>query len=121
MKRADDYLERSAHLKGLDDAALHARFWELVDQLTQPLLAAGREYTSPAIERSVLLRMGFSSLEAKAITDFCLDHGLMPHGCGHVIYKLSKTQGLPIREAGLGLISGSLREAALALFQEVAK
>lgn len=119
MKRADDYAERRAHLEGLSDEALHARFWELVGELTDPLLRMGREYTSPAIERSVLLRMGFSSLEAKAITDFCLDRGLLRHGAGHVVYKLSKAQGLGIREAGLRLIDGSLQDVAVALFGEV--
>lgn len=119
MKRQDDYLARREHLKDLSDEQLHERFWSLVDQLTRPLLQAGREYTSPAIERSVLLRMGFNSLEAKAITDFCLDQGLLRHGCGHVVYKLSREKGLGIREAGLALIEGSLRDEAVALFKEV--
>ena len=92
--------------------------WQLVEQLTDPLLQMGREYTSPAIERSVLLRMGFSSLEAKAIADWCQDRGLMPHGCGHVVYKLSQAQGLPLREAGLALAEGRLRDEAESLFRE---
>lgn len=118
MKRQDDYQGRRAHLKGLSDQELHARFWQLVEQLTDPLLQMGREYTSPAIERSVLLRMGFSSLEAKAIADWCQDRGLMPHGCGHVVYKLSQAQGLPLREAGLALAEGRLRDEAESLFRE---
>lgn len=66
MKRDDDFETRRAHLQGLSDEQLHERFWLLVDQLTKPMLEMGRTHTSPAIERSVLLRMGFSSLEAKA-------------------------------------------------------
>ena len=119
MKRQDDFPTRSAHLKDLSDEALHDRFWELVGRLTDPLLEMGREYTSPAIERSVLLRMGFSSLQAKAIADFCLDKGLMPHGCGHVVYRLSRERGIPLREAGAALAEGRLREEAAALFAEV--
>ncbi|NLC32835.1 MAG: ornithine aminomutase, partial [Clostridiales bacterium] len=106
MKRADDYLLRREHLRDLSDEQLHERFWNLVKNLTDPLLKAGEENTSPAIERSVLLRMGFNSLEAKALVEFCLDNGLLAHGAGHVVYKLSKAQGLTIREAGAALISG---------------
>ena len=106
MKRPDDFKERREHLKALDDEALHARFWELAQQLTDPLLQMGREYTSPAIERSVLLRMGFSSIEAKALVDACLERDLLGHGAGHVVYKASQKTGLDIREAGLALIRG---------------
>ena len=105
MKRADDYAARVAHLQGLSDAQLHERFWQLAKELTDPLLHMGKEYTSPSIERSVLLRMGFSSLEAKAIADKCLEHGLLGHGAGHVVYKASQQWKLGIREAGLRLIA----------------
>lgn len=88
MKRPDDYKARAAHLADLSDEQLHARFWELAKTLTDPLL-----------------RMGFSSLECKAIVDGCLEHGLLGHGAGHVVYKASKTWDLGIREAGLKLIS----------------
>ena len=42
MKRPDDYDKRGAHLKELSDEQLHQRFWSLVGQLTDPLLATGR-------------------------------------------------------------------------------
>ena len=64
MKRDDDFKDRHQHLKDLTDEQLEARFWELANKLVDPLLQMGKEYTSPAIERSVLLRMGFSSIEA---------------------------------------------------------
>jgi len=35
--------------------------------VVDPLLEYGRTHTTPSIERSVLLRMGFSSLEAKPL------------------------------------------------------
>lgn len=118
MKRTDDFETRRAPLAALSDTQLHERFWSLVDQLTAPLLKAGRDNTTPAIERSVLLRMGFSSLEAKAIVDLCLDKNLLPHGAGHVVYKLSKAQGIPLREAGLELAQGKLTDEAIDLFRE---
>ena len=105
MKRTDDYAQRAAHLKGLSDDQLKQRFWDLAQQLTDPLLQMGQEYTSPSIERSVLLRMGLSSLEAKALVDKCMEHGLLGHGAGHVVFKASKAWDLPVREAGLKLIT----------------
>ena len=85
MKRNDDFAERHEHLASLTDEQLEARFWELANKLVDPLLEMGYEYTSPAVERSVLLRMGFSSIEAKAIVDGCIEHELMSHGTGNVI------------------------------------
>ncbi|NLE20391.1 MAG: ornithine aminomutase [Clostridiales bacterium] len=117
MNRNDDFLTRRAHLEGLDDQALRERFWSLADRLTAPLLQMGREYTTPSIERSVLLRMGFSSLEAAALVKGCLEHGLLGHGAGHLVYKLGLKRSLPPREAGLELLSGGDWEGAKALFE----
>ena len=50
--------------------------------------------------------MGFSSLEAKALVDACLEKGLLGHGAGHVVYKASQAGGKDIRETGLALIRG---------------
>ena len=61
------FAERRRHLAHLSDEELYTLFWELTEEVVEPLLQAGREYTTPAIERSILLRMGFSSLEAQAI------------------------------------------------------
>lgn len=119
MKREDDYLQRSAHLKALTDEELYGRFWELCEKLTDPLLKMGQEYTSPAIERSVLLRMGFSSIEAKALVTGCTERSLLQHGAGNVVYRLSKAKNLPLREAGLSLVRGENWEEAEALFGEV--
>ena len=116
MKRNDDYAARAARLQGLSDEALHARFWELAKALTDPLLQMGREYTSPSIERSVLLRMGFSSIEAKAIVDGCMERNLLAHGAGNVILRLSRTKGMEIRDAGLALCEGRLWDEACAAF-----
>ena len=117
MKREDDFEVRRAHLKDLSDEQLYDRFWALCAELVDPLLAMGREYTSPAIERSVLLRMGFSSLEVKAIVNGCMERNLLQHGAGNVVYKLSKAEGLPLREAGVRLAAGELWDKAAALFE----
>ncbi len=116
MKRQDDYAARRAHLASLDDAALTARFWELAGQVVDPLLKLGYENTSPSIERSVLLRMGFSSLEVKPIVDGALERNLLGHGAGHVVYKLAQSKGIPVREAGLLLADGKAWDEAEALF-----
>jgi D-ornithine 4,5-aminomutase subunit alpha len=68
------------------------------------LIELARTHTSPAIERSVLLRMGFSSIEAKALVEKTLSHDLISKGAGHVVYRYSLITGLPIRDAGLLLL-----------------
>jgi D-ornithine 4,5-aminomutase subunit alpha len=44
--------------------------------------------------------MGFSSSEAKIITDKAIDHDLIQKGCGHLVYKLSQRHNTSLREAG---------------------
>ena len=119
MKRQDDYEKRREHLKGLSDAELEKRFWSLAEELVEPLLKLGYENTTPSVERSVLLRMGFSSLEAKSLVDACVEHRLIGHGAGHVVYKVAQKHKLPIRDAGLALADGKYWEDAQALFSGV--
>ena len=116
MKREDDFTTRREHLKNLSDAELKNRFWSLTEQLVDPLLALGRENTTPSIERSVLLRMGFSSLEAKALVDGCMERNLLGHGAGNVVYRYAKEKGLAIREAGLALLQPGAMDEAAGLF-----
>lgn len=116
IKREDDFQTRHEHLKNLTDEELKARFWALTEQLVDPLLDLAIENTSPAIERSVLLRMGFSSLEAKAIVDGCVEKSLLGHGAGNVVYRYSKHTGQGIREAGLALLVPANMEEAARLF-----
>lgn len=106
MTRNDDFESRRAHLSRLSDAELHAHFWSLVGKIVEPLVAEARTHTSPSIERSVLLRMGFSSLETKALVDGMLERGLLAHGAGHLVLKLAKSKGISVREAGLQLMAG---------------
>ncbi len=116
MKRQDDYLERRASVAGLSDEQLEQRFWELTGKIVDPLLTLGYENTSPAIERSVLLRMGFSSIEAKKLVDGCIERSLLGHGAGNVIYRLAKAENMQIRDAGLALCEGNLWDEAVAQF-----
>lgn len=114
MRREDDFLTRRAHLAKLSDEELEQRFWQLAGTITDPLLKMGYENTTPAIERSVLLRMGFSSLEAKAIVDGCMERNLLAHGAGNVVLRLARAKGMEIRETGLALCEGGLWEEACA-------
>lgn len=116
IKREDDFSQRRVHLAGLSDEELKTRFWTLTGQLVDPLIALAKENTSPAIERSVLLRMGFSSLEAKAIVDGCVERGLLGHGAGNVVYRYAKQQNLAIRDAGLALMASAKMDEAARLF-----
>ena len=105
MTRQDDYQKRREHLKNLSDAELKSKFWDLTEQVVKPLIDIAKTYTSPSIERSVLLRMGFSSIEAKSLVDKVIDYGLMGKGAGHVVYRLAQIKDLSIREAGLRLLA----------------
>ena len=104
MHREDDYLKRRKHLAALSDEELNHRFWDLTEKIVVPLVELARTHTSPSIERSVLLRMGFSSLETMEIVTRCEEYGLLGKGAGHIVWKLAKNRGVGIREAGLSLI-----------------
>jgi D-ornithine 4,5-aminomutase subunit alpha len=116
MKRHDDFQERRKRLSGLTDEELYNTFWQLTEQVVDPLLELGKKNTTPSIERSVLLRMGISSLDAKPIVQGCMDRGLMGKGAGHVVYKLAKSKGISIKEAGEMLAQGKGWDEAAALF-----
>ncbi len=117
MKRADDFQERRKHLAGLSDKELYDKFWSLAEQIVDPLLELGQKNTSPSVERAVLLRMGFSSLEVKPIVDGCIDRGLMGKGTGNVVYRLAKEKNISVREAGLMLVEGKGWDEATAIFK----
>lgn len=106
MERKDDFLERRKHLSGLSDEELKARFWELAFKIAEPMAELAKDHTSPSIERSVLMRMGFNSLECKEIVQKILDAKLLSKGAGNVILRLSKKLGKTIDEAGKAVING---------------
>ncbi|CAM3264623.1 ornithine aminomutase subunit alpha [Vagococcus fessus] len=98
--------EARKHLADLTDEQLKERFWELSEEVVEPMLEMGTKYTSPSIERSILLRMGFSSVEATEIVNRVIAEELMGKGAGHIVYRIAKENDLDIRDAGLKLIEG---------------
>jgi len=106
VSRDDDYQIRRKSVKNLSDAELKIRFWELADQVVKPLVDLAKKNTSPSIERSILLRMGFSSIEVAQVVDKVIDLELMGKGAGHVVYAISKEKNISIREAGMELVAG---------------
>ena len=118
MRREDDFEERRKHIANLSDQELYDRFWDLTAQVVDPLLELGRKNTTPSVERAVLLRMGVSSLDTQKIVEGCMDRGLMGHGTGHVVYKVSKAKDISIREASEKLAQGEYWDDAVALFKE---
>lgn len=110
-ERADDYVSRRERLRELSDDDLHAYFWELVEEIVDPLVAEALTHTTPSIERSVLLRMGFSSLEAKALVQRMDEGRLLGHGAGRLVLELAKAKGMTVRQAGEALLAGQYWEA----------
>ena len=121
MIREDDFQERRKHIANLTDEELYNRFWELTAQVVDPLLELGRKNTTPSVERAVLLRMGVSSLDTQKIVEGCIDNGLMGHGAGHVVYRISKDNGFSIREASEALARGVYWDQANAIFKKGGK
>ena len=117
MKRTDDFEVRRQHLRAMSDEELKTYFWQLAQQVVDPLLEYGRTHTSPSVERSVLLRMGFSSLEAKPMVEYAITNNLIGHGVGNIVYRLAKSENLSIREAGVRLSRGQDWDKAAALFE----
>lgn len=117
VKRNDDFETRREHLKGLSDEELKARFFSLTEEIIDPLIELSKNNTSPSVERSVLLRMGFSSLEAKAIVNHVLDLGLMGKGAGNVVLKTSQKLGRDYLDIGREMAEGNHLDIVLGIFK----
>lgn len=107
-ERPDDFERRRGHLREMSDEALHGHFWNLVERIVAPLIEEARSHTSPSIERSVLLRMGFSSIEAKGLVDGLVARDLLGQGAGRLVLDLAKAKGITVREAGEALLDNRL-------------
>ena len=107
QERPDDFDARRDRLRDMSDKELHDYFWELVDRIVAPLIEEARTHTSPSIERSVLLRMGFSSIEAKQLVDRFNEQGLLGHGAGRLVLELAKSKNIAVRDAGEALLQGN--------------
>jgi D-ornithine 4,5-aminomutase subunit alpha len=106
MARPDDFAARRAYLVALSDQELEALFWELTQQVVDPLVELARTHTSPSIERSVLMRMGLDSLTCGAIVSECERRKLLGHGAGHVVLHCAKEWEVDVRSAGARLAAG---------------
>jgi D-ornithine 4,5-aminomutase subunit alpha len=104
--REDTYLQDRAHLAGLTDEQLEARFWALSEQIVAPLVELARTHTSPSIERSVLMRMGIDSRTCMAVASECEKRGLLGHGVGQVMAHCATTWRCPAPEAARRLAAG---------------
>jgi D-ornithine 4,5-aminomutase subunit alpha len=113
VERADDFGSRRARLASMSDQELHAYFWSLAKKIVAPLIEEARTHTTPSIERSVLLRMGFSSIEAKALVERMGERGLLGHGAGRLVLGVAKAKGISAREAGAALLAGRCWEEVL--------
>ena len=97
--RLKKYEKRLAELHKLSDEELKNRFWELCNKIVEPMVEYGKHYTSPSIERSVLLRMGIDSLTTQTLVKKINEAGLLGKGAGHVVLKLSQKENISIQEA----------------------
>jgi len=116
-ERADDFQERSKKLQNMNDEELDNYFWELVEKVVDPLVNLAETHTSPSIERSVLLRMGFNSLQAKALVDKIVEENLLSKGAGNVVYKIAKQKNIGIMQAGDALLKGELWDDVEKIFR----
>lgn len=110
IERADDFDRRREKLQAMSDEELQRHFWGLVEKIVEPLIEEARTHTTPAIERSILLRMGFSSIEAKQLVEKILQHNLLGHGAGRLVLELAKAKQLSVPDAGAALLAGQYWE-----------
>lgn len=103
--RHDDFEQRRQHIQALTDVELKQYFFKLTGQIVEPLLTLAHKHTSKSIERSVLLRMGFSSIQAAQVVDRLNEHQLLRKGAGHCVYRLAKDKQISILEAGNLILS----------------
>jgi len=106
VAREDTFAKVRGHLATLSDAELEARFWQLTQQVVDPLVDLARTHTSPSIERSVLMRMGLDSRTCAAIVAECEKRGLLGHGAGQVVLHCAITWNCPATEAARRLSAG---------------
>lgn len=118
LQRKDDYEARRGHLAEFSEVELEKRFWQLANQVVDPLLELARTHTTPSIERSVLLRMGLNSLTAKAIVEMALQNGVLEHGAGHCVVRYAEILGVEIPEAAERLARGEGWKEIKVLFGE---
>lgn len=116
-ERIDDFETRREHLKDMSSIELKEYFLKLSEQMIEPLLDLAYNNTSKSIERSVLLRMGFSSIDAKVIANKLDEQNLLRKGAGHCVYILSKNKNISIQKAGELIKNGEEINYLMEIFQ----
>lgn len=102
--RIAKFEQRRAELHQLSDEQLKARFWDLCNQVVEPIVDLARTHTSPSIERSVLLRMGIDSVTSQGVVSRVLEAGLLGKGAGHVVLKVAQKTGKDVRGAAAEIV-----------------
>ena len=71
MIREDDFAKRRVEkgIADLTDEQLYDKFWEMCSKVVDPLLELGTKNTTPSIEKTILLRIGVSSLDTQKIIE----------------------------------------------------
>ncbi|MDQ7793453.1 MAG: D-ornithine 4,5-aminomutase subunit OraE [bacterium] len=118
MKRPDDFATRRRDLAGLTEEALQERFWQLAGKIVAPLIELARTHTTPALERSVLLRMGLDSLEAGSLVEETARRGQLGFGAGNVLLRVAADQGLGLHQAARQLQAGRFWDRSRTLATE---
>jgi D-ornithine 4,5-aminomutase subunit alpha len=103
-ERLARFEKRRAELHQLSDEQLKARFWELCNQVVDPIVGLARTHTSPSIERSVLLRMGIDSVTSQGVVSRILEAGLLGKGAGQVVLKVAQKTGKDVRGAAVAIL-----------------
>ncbi len=116
VQRVSDFEKRRERVKELSNDELKERFWLLAEEIVKPLYDLAYTHTSPSIERSVLLRMGFSSIEAVAIVSAAEKRGLLGKGAGHLVLRYAEETESEYLDAGRALANGEGWDSVKALF-----
>jgi D-ornithine 4,5-aminomutase subunit alpha len=96
--------KRHEALKKMSDDQLKARFWELCEKAVAPMVELGKTYTSPSIERAVLLRMGIDSVSTKGVVQRITEAGLLGKGAGNCVLRVSQKFSLDAPAAAKRII-----------------
>ena len=108
--RLKKYEKRLAELHKLSDEELKNRFWELCNKIVEPMVEYGKNYTSPSIERSVLLRMGIDSLTTQTLVKKINEAGLLGKGAGHLMFPTQQDWQFPLAASNNCLLQEKKKE-----------
>ena len=103
-ERIARFEKRREGLKNMSDEQLKSRFWQLCNQVVEPIVGLAKTHTSPSIERAVLLRMGIDSVSSHGVVDRVSEAGLLGKGAGHCVLKVAQKTGKDVRAAAAAIL-----------------